>query len=328
MVVVSSPNSFRTKKTRAVGIIPTVDLSSGANRSAASAAAIVNACEEFGFFKVVNHGVDMEAVSRWESEVADFFSKPLTEKQRAGPAAPFGYGSKNIGCNGDMGELEYLTLHTDPGSLFERSMTISDDPENFRSAGNDYIDEVRELGCEILDMAAEGLRLSDKYVFSRLIRDVHSDSVIRINHYPWCKKSEVKERIGFGEHSDPQIITLLRSNDVPGLQICTRDGLWLSVQPDPDAFYVLVGDAFQALTNGKFLSVRHRALANSTRARMSMMYFGAPAMDAWICPVPEMVSSDNPCQYEPFTWGEFKRAAYSMRLADTRLDLFKKVHVA
>ncbi|CAN1859179.1 Gibberellin 2-beta-dioxygenase 2 [Linum perenne] len=61
---------------------------------------------------------------------------------------------------------------------------------------------------------------------------------------------------------------------------------------------------------------------------MSMMYFGAPAMDAWICPVPEMVSSDNPCQYEPFTWGEFKRAAYSMRLADTRLDLFKKVHVA
>ncbi|CAN1859170.1 Gibberellin 2-beta-dioxygenase 2 [Linum perenne] len=288
MVVVSSPNSFRTKKTRAVGIIPTVDLSSGANRSAASAAAIVNACEEFGFFKVVNHGVDMEAVSRWESEVADFFSKPLTEKQRAGPAAPFGYGSKNIGCNGDMGELEYLTLHTDPGSLFERSMTISDDPENFR-----------------------------------------------INHYPWCKKSEVKaewdpspKRIGFGEHSDPQIITLLRSNDVPGLQICTRDGLWLSVQPDPDAFYVLVGDAFQALTNGKFLSVRHRALANSTRARMSMMYFGAPAMDAWICPVPEMVSSDNPCQYEPFTWGEFKRAAYSMRLADTRLDLFKKVHVA
>ncbi|CAI0469822.1 unnamed protein product [Linum tenue] len=328
-MVVPSPISFWTKKSRAVGI-PTVDLSLDRETMSES---IVDACEELGFFKVVNHGVDMEAVSRWEKEGAEFFAKPAPVKQRAGPAAPFGYGCKNIGCNGDTGELEYLTLHTNPASLFERSLTISEEPENFRSVANDYIEEVKDLACEILDLAAEGLQIGDKYAFSRLVRDAHNDSVIRINHYPWGKKKggapqwdqPSPKRIGFGEHSDPQILTLLRSNDVSGLQICTRDGLWISVQPDPNAFYAIVGDAFQALTNGRFASVRHRALANSARARMSMMYFGAPALDAWICPVPELISRGSPCLYQPFTWGEFKSAVYAMRLADSRLDLFKKV---
>ncbi|KAF2309713.1 hypothetical protein GH714_004754 [Hevea brasiliensis] len=220
-------------------------------------------------------------VARLEEEGLDFFAKPAAEKERAGPATPFGYGCKNIGCNGDVGELEFLLLQTNPASISERSRTISSsDPAKFR-----------------------------------------------VNHYPAVK--EVKDwdpspkRIGFGEHSDPQILTILRSNDVAGLQICLRDGLWVPVPPDPTGFFLIVGDALQVLTNGRLASVRHRAVANSTKARMSTMYFGAPPLNAWISPLPEMVSPQNPSQYKPFTWGEFKKAAYSLRLGDTRLDLFK-----
>lgn len=53
-----------------------------------------------------------------------------------------------------------------------------------------------------------------------------------------------------------------------------------------------------------------------------MMFFGAPSLDAKICPLPQMVSSYNPTLYKPFTWYEFKKAAYSQRLAGRRLDLF------
>ncbi|KAF5743830.1 putative gibberellin 2-oxidase [Tripterygium wilfordii] len=322
-MVAASPFSMRYKKTKAVGI-PTIDLSIQ-NKSEVSRM-IVNACEELGFFKVINHGVPEEVIGRMKDEGAQFFGKTMMEKREAGPARPFGYGCKNIGVNGDMGELEYLLLHTNPLDISERSQSInSNDPTKFSCAVNNYVDAVRGLACEILDLAAEGLWVPDKFVFSRLIRDVHSDSVLRLNHYPPSVNEwdPAPSKIGFGEHSDPQILTILTSNDVAGLQICSQDGLWVPVPPDPTSFYVIVGDALQALTNGRFVSSRHRALANSTRQRLSMMYFGAPPLDSWIAPLPEMVSNQNPSLYKPFTWGDFKNAAYSLRLGDTRLDHFK-----
>ncbi|KAF3436571.1 hypothetical protein FNV43_RR23663 [Rhamnella rubrinervis] len=338
-MVVASPSPLRTKKTKAVGI-PTIDLSKSSRSMLAES--IVKACEEYGFFKVVSHGVPKEVLSRLEQQGLDFFAKPAAEKQLAGPASPFGYGSKNIGRNGDTGELEYLLLHTNPLSISERSKAISNHPSKFSCAVNDYIEAVRELACEILDLVGEGLWLSDKFIFSRFIRDAHSDSIFRFNHYPpvvtdpslvlklhhTTTAPYVSTPIGFGEHSDPQILTILRSNDVGGLQISLHDdGLWVPVPPDPSEFFVIVGDVFQALTNGRFKSVRHRALANtSAKARLSMMYFGAPPLNARISPIPEMLPPKQPSLYKPFTWGEYKKAAYSHRLGDSRLDLFKLLH--
>ncbi|KAM0960818.1 hypothetical protein ACFX2C_025808 [Malus domestica] len=337
-MVVPSPSPIRSKKTMAIGI-PTIDLSNY-NRSKLSAQ-IVEACEEYGFFKVVNHGIPKAVIETMETQGSDFFAKPTIEKQRAGPACPFGYGCKNIGRKGDTGELEYLILQTNPQSISDRSNDISDDPTKFSCAVNDYIEAVKELACEILDLLAEGLWVSDKSVFSRFIRDVQSDSILRFNHYPPVKDIKDWEttpkqhpftnnnnnnhsRIGFGEHSDPQILTILRSNNVGGLQISLRDGLWVPVAPDPNQFFVMVGDALQALTNGRLVSVKHRALANSVvKPRMSMVYFGAPPLNAWMSPLPEMVSPEKPSLYKPFTWGEYKKAAYTTRLGDTRLDHFK-----
>lgn len=87
--------------------IPIVDLSKPDAKTL-----IVKACEEFGFFKVINHGVPMETISQLESEAFKFFSMPLNEKEKVGPPKPYGYGSKKIGHNGDVGWVEYLLLNT------------------------------------------------------------------------------------------------------------------------------------------------------------------------------------------------------------------------
>lgn len=92
--------------------IPLIDLS-----KAESGDEIVKASEDFGFFKVVNHGVPMEFIRRLETEAVKFFSLPLEEKKKASPPNPFGYGNREIGRNGDMGWVEYLLLTTNPDSI-------------------------------------------------------------------------------------------------------------------------------------------------------------------------------------------------------------------
>ncbi|KAF5752112.1 gibberellin 2-beta-dioxygenase 2-like [Tripterygium wilfordii] len=299
--------------------LPTVDLS--CDRTEVGKV-IVKACEEYGFFKVINHGVSQDIVDELEEESLNFFSKPVQDKQRAGPANPFGYGFKNIGFNGDIGEVEYLLLNTNITSIFKLSKSISTDPSKFSYAVTVYIEAVKKLACEILELVAEGLRVPDTSVFSRLIRDVNSDSIFRLNHYPPSTSAPLN-KIGFGEHSDPQILTILRANDVGGLQIYNDDVGWVPVRPDPNAFFVNVGDVLQAITNGRFVSVRHRALTNSAKSRVSMAYFGAPSLQARISVLPEMLTPHNPCRYRPFTWAEYKKACYSLRLGAGRLDHFR-----
>ncbi|KAE8703395.1 Gibberellin 2-beta-dioxygenase 2 [Hibiscus syriacus] len=249
-MVVASPNPSRAEKPEAIEL-PVINLS--AERTEV-AKLITKACEEYGFFMVINHGVSEETIAAMEEEGLNFFTRPDVEKQRAGPAVPYGYGRKNIGFNGDIGEVEYLLLHTNPLSISQSSITISGDPQKF------------------------------------------------------C----------------PQILTILRSNDVGGLQIRVADAVWVPVPPDPTAFCVNVGDVLQAMTNGRFMSVRHRALTNINKPRMSMAYFGAPPLHARVTAPPELVTPHSPLLYRPFTWGEYKKASYSLQLGDSRLQLFRK----
>ncbi|XP_073015657.1 gibberellin 2-beta-dioxygenase 6-like [Primulina eburnea] len=307
--------------------IPVIDMR---EERSALCGLMIKACEELGFFQVKNHGVSSDVISRVEDEGKKFFSRPASEKLRAGPATPFGYGCKDIGFNGDKGDLEYLLLEANPRSVSLRSKSIApSDSKIFSYAVNDYIEGVRKLACDILDILAQGLLPMQAYYeegvnLSNLIQDANSDSCFRINHYPTISSSS--PRIGFGEHSDPQILTILRSNEVGGLQILSRDGIsWIPVPPDSDKFCVFIGDAFHALTNGRFVSVRHRAelAPKMSKPRMSIMYFAAPPLEALISPLPQLVSFENPSKYRPFTWGEYKKTVYSLKLADDRLDLFK-----
>lgn len=105
--------------------VPIIDLSKGAEASKE----MIKACEDYGFFKVINHGVPQEIISRMEEEARAFFSQPGPDKLRAGPPNPYGYGCNNIGLKGDVGEVEYLILQTNTTTTL--SLT-SAHPNNFR----------------------------------------------------------------------------------------------------------------------------------------------------------------------------------------------------
>jgi len=79
----------------------------------------------------------------------------------------------------------------------------------------------------------------------------------------------------------------------------------------------------KVMTNGRFVSVRHRAVTNSHKSRMSVAYFGGPPLDACIVAPSVMVTPQRPSLFKPFTWAEYKKVTYSMRLGERRIDLFR-----
>lgn len=107
--------------------IPVIDMTSPRAK-----AQMVEACEDYGFFKLINHGVPMELISRLEEESVKFFGLPESQKDLAGPPQPFGYGNKRIGPNGDVGWIEYLLFSTNLDSISRLCSSIfPEDPEIF-----------------------------------------------------------------------------------------------------------------------------------------------------------------------------------------------------
>ncbi|KAJ0978655.1 hypothetical protein J5N97_014129 [Dioscorea zingiberensis] len=280
--------------------VPVIDLSM---RRELKAELIIKACEEFGFFQVINHGVPDKVVSRMELAGMEFFSLPSSEKLLAGPANPLGYGTKSIGSNGDTGDLEYLLLHSNPISISQRARSVCrTNPIDFSYVVNEYVGEVRELAYSITTLRATAPSQATSMTAVLL------------------------EPIAAGLDLEPQILTILRSNSVAGLQIRSPSpagASWIPVPPNPDAFCVNVGDVLQVMTNGRPVSVRHRVMANSNGTRMSTAFFGAPPLHAWISPLPETITPLRPCCYKSFTWSEFKKVMYSLSLGHDRLDLFR-----
>ncbi|GAB2228695.1 hypothetical protein Droror1_Dr00022818 [Drosera rotundifolia] len=309
--------------------IPVIDLS----RPDEAISLAVEACREFGFFKVVNHGVGTGIVQDLEDEAARFFGLRDSEKEKASLASPFGYGNKRIGPNGDVGWVEYLLLSASRENVSKISNAVfPDDPRRFRVATTSYIEAVKGMACRVLEMLAEGLKVGRKDAFSRMLKDEQSDSCFRLNHYPPCPETVEMQLsrllgaklIGFGEHTDPQIISILRSNNTEGLQILKSDGNWVSVPPDSHSFFVIVGDTLQAMTNGRFKSVKHRVLAEGLKSRISMIYFGGPPPGEKIAPLASLMEEGEESLYEEFTWWEYKKAAYKSKLGENRLGMFKR----
>lgn len=108
--------------------VPQVDLSDPDAKTL-----IVKACQDFGFFKLVNHGVPLEFMTNLEYEALNFFMLPQSQKDMASPSDPFGYGNKRIGTNGDVGWVEYLLLNTNSDVISPNSLLIfNQNPQNLR----------------------------------------------------------------------------------------------------------------------------------------------------------------------------------------------------
>ncbi|XVF79119.1 hypothetical protein PTKIN_Ptkin14bG0194000 [Pterospermum kingtungense] len=168
---------------------------------------------------------------------------------------------------------------------------------------------MKALAMTLLMKMAEALKMKVEEMTGFFERGMQS---FRMNYYPPCPQPQ--QAIGLRPHSDAVGLTiLLQLNEVEGLQII-KDGKWVPVKPQPNAFIVNVGDMLEMVTNGAYRSMEHSATVNSERERLSIATFYNPRIDGEIGPAPCLISPQKPALFKTLKVEEFLKGLFAREL--------------
>ncbi|WJX40641.1 Protein DOWNY MILDEW RESISTANCE 6 [Trifolium repens] len=299
--------------------VPIIDL--GSQNRTQIVKQIGEACSSYGFFQVINHGVSLEALKNTAEVASEFFKLPVEEKLKLYSDDPTKTMRLSTSFNVNKEEVhnwrDYLRLHCYP--LDDYVPEWPSNPSSFKETVANYCKEVRELGLRIEEYISESLGLEKDYLKNVL---GEQGQHMAVNYYPPCPQPELT--YGLPGHTDPNALTiLLQDLDVAGLQVL-KDGKWLAVNPHPDAFVINIGDQLQALSNGLYKSVWHRAIVNADKPRLSVASFLCPGTEALICPAKPLTENGTGAVYRGFTYAEYYSKFWSRNLDQEHcLEFFK-----
>ncbi|GLJ41141.1 hypothetical protein SUGI_0852120 [Cryptomeria japonica] len=268
-------------------------------------AKIREACKEWGFFQLVNHGIPIDLLQKAENGSRSLLSMPNEIKDKASSGKPLDtyYRKGNY-------ESFHLRDSTSPGS-FEQMY------EKLRPQGNPNLCEamakyascVSDLAQKITKAILASLGLDAQVYYHNYFENCRK--VMRINGYSLENMSIEEEALL--AHTDSGFLTILYQDDVGGLQIRSREGEWFNVKPLSHSFVVNLGDSFKAWTNGLYRSAEHRVVCKSCRDRMSIAFFTSFPAETEIWAPEELVDKKNPRLYKPFIFSDFMRYIMSNR---------------
>ncbi|GLJ41161.1 hypothetical protein SUGI_0852320 [Cryptomeria japonica] len=257
------------------------------------------ACTEWGFFRLVNHGISVELLDKVQNVNRDLFSMPNEFKDRATTSSPL--------------DSYYRGPNHETFNFVEPSK-----PESLEQMCSKIWPEGNLSYCET--MVTYSLRLSNlaqnitKIILASLGLDAkafyHSHfakctSRMRINRYSSQQKNIGEETLR--SHADTGCVTILYQDDVGGLEIRSKDGKWFNVKPLSHSFVINLGDSLKAWTNGRYHSADHRVVCKGWIDRMSITFFNSFPMETEIWAPEELVDKDNPRRYKPFIFSQFRR---------------------
>ena len=280
-----------------VPIIDVAPLLADAGGQKAVAAALRQACTENGFFYVIGHGVSEGLNQRLEELSHRFFEQAVETKLEirmalAGKAwrGYFPVGDELTSGKPDVKEGLYFGSQLGEDDPRVRAGLPLHGPNLFPSGIPGFADAILEymaaltdLGHALMRGVALSLGLEPGYFRERFMADPLT--LFRIFHYPPVTlKPQAKEQWGVGEHTDYGVLTILRQDDVGGLQVKTGSR-WIDAPPVPNSYVCNIGDMLDRMTRGLYRSTPHRVQNVSGRSRFSFPFFFDPGFDVRIEPI-------------------------------------------
>lgn len=254
------------------------------------------ACEEYGFFQVVGHGVGAERLDELRDAAREFFALPAPEKNRIAMARGgaawrgwFDVGGELTAGAPDGKEGLYFGVDLPPtdarvlaGLPLHGPNLFPEHPARLRPLVQRWMRDVTAVGQAVLGGLALALGLP-RHWFDRWCAD--PTVLFRIFHYP-PPADGFAGSWGVAEHTDYGLLTLLAQDRTGGLEVRT-DGRWVEVPPVEGGFVCNLGDMLERVTGGRYRSTAHR-VALPTTDRYSFPLFLDPAWEAEVHPLPGM----------------------------------------
>ncbi|CAM9290560.1 unnamed protein product [Choristocarpus tenellus] len=273
------------------------------------------ACRDYGFFYLINHGISDEFVAEVFTQSRAFFSLPIEQKdlvlvdKKNRGFTPMGEQSLDPvdQTQGDTKEGYYIYRNTKGKSEEKKPLRgqnqwpSGDTLPGWRKTMEEYYDAMNALGARLAKILAVGLNLEPSYFEGMFMEPM---SALRLLHYSAKVSNPGEGILGAGAHTDWGLLTFLAMDNVPGLQVL-HNGAWRDVPPVAGAFICNVGDMLKRWTNDHLHSAKHRVVNRLGCERYSVPFFFEPAFDTEVMCMPQFCSDKNPTKYPPTTCGQY-----------------------
>ncbi|CAJ2648258.1 unnamed protein product [Trifolium pratense] len=291
--------------------VPIIDLSKLLSEDTNELEKLDLACKEWGFFQLINHGVNPSLIENVKIGVKEFLTLPVEEKKKLWqtPNDIEGFGQLFVASEDQKLEWADLFFIATLPSYARNPRLFPNIPQPFRENLETYCLELKKVCITIIKHMEKALKVELNEILESF-DDINQS--MRFNYYPPCPKPE--NVIGLNPHSDAAALTiLLQASDIEGLQI-RKDGQWISIKPLTNAFVINIGDILEILTNGIYRSIEHRATVNSKKERISIATFHRPPMSKVLGPTPSLVTSEMPALFKTLTVEDYYKVFFSGQL--------------
>lgn len=304
----------------ALPVIDLAPLAAGTQEGVAAVASeIGHAAREIGFFYVRNHGVEAALIERTFRAAHQLFGAPLEAKM----ALTKDFFRTNRGYVPMKGENLDPAKPSDLKEAFNIGLDLApDDPritagEPFRALNQwpdlpgwkdtvlSYFNEVWSLGRRLHQAISVDLGIDRDFFEDKLDEPM---ATLRLLHYPPQPANAEDGQIGAGTHTDYGNITILLPDEVGGLEVQRRDGVWLKAPTIEGAFVCNIGDCLMRWTNDVYVSTPHRVVNSSGRERYSIAFFLDPNPEADVACLPGCLKEGEQPKYPAISGADYLKA--------------------
>lgn len=262
---------------------------------------IGKACEEWGFFQVINHGIPLDLIEEVLATSRILFENPAQEKMKVRPQArgrdhskiPTGYNVYPP-CKWDLYETLYYVAGSSACNAFP------EDLPRLRMV----IEKLLRLLCKTVEFI-ESLVSQSLGLPANFLKELNGDKILPFKMLCYPRATSQQEEIGAWEHQDSSCITVVGQDNSGGYQVL-KNGKWVDIKPTKGALVINIGDLVQVWSNNRFKSAVHRVVNSKERRRCSFAFAIVPNPDTIVKPLPQF-STDINCAgaYRAFLYSDY-----------------------